>query len=248
MDNVHRSTAVSDWLRASGFAEDVVSRFKEDEFDWDAILTLTDEELKHTYHIEDESTRQALVDAINRLTVHAVPADQKLLSREEDMVDNCQEVEGFEGLWIGPYESAEDLRSLNQKKITHILTVGVWMQPLHPNALSYKVINVYDMPDQNLLKYFEECHEFIDQGRAAGGVLVHCQAGISRSSTITISYVMSKLKKPYLDCLAIVKGSRSIVEPNSGFERQLQLYQAMSYKFDREHLGYKKMVKTPFQW
>lgn len=43
----------------------------------------------------------------------------------------------------------------------------------------------------NLLDYFEEMNNFIHEGRKSGGrVLVHCEAGMSRSATAIIGYIL----------------------------------------------------------
>ena len=59
---------------------------------------------------------------------------------------------------------------------------------------------------------------FIDRARAANSsVLVHCVAGISRSSTIVIAYLMKREKMTLKDAYAYVKSKRTIIRPNQGF-------------------------------
>jgi len=55
-----------------------------------------------------------------------------------------------------------------------------------------------------------------------GNVLVHCFAGVSRSSTIVISYLMKKLNWSYREALEHVRKQRWVVNPNPGFVRQLK--------------------------
>jgi hypothetical protein len=52
-------------------------------------------------------------------------------------------------------------------------------------------------------------------------VYVHCMAGVSRSATIVIGYLISRHKMTVDSAHAHVKGKRRCVYPNSGFRRAL---------------------------
>jgi dual specificity phosphatase 12 len=55
-------------------------------------------------------------------------------------------------------------------------------------------------------------------------VLVHCYAGVSRSSSFVIAYVMSTYKLEYDEAKEKVKKHRVCIHPGDGFVRQLQFY------------------------
>jgi protein-tyrosine phosphatase len=52
-------------------------------------------------------------------------------------------------------------------------------------------------------------------------VLVFCRAGMSRSATITIYYLMKRYNISYFDGYRFLKSKRQQIEPNSGFIEQL---------------------------
>jgi protein-tyrosine phosphatase len=52
-------------------------------------------------------------------------------------------------------------------------------------------------------------------------VLVHCAAGISRSATLVLAYLITENNMKFDDALKYVRKSRPEVEPNSGFEYRL---------------------------
>jgi len=55
---------------------------------------------------------------------------------------------------------------------------------------------------------------------------VHCFAGVSRSSSCVIAFLMRELGKSYWDALYFTRNRRSIICPNMGFAKQLQEYEA----------------------
>ena len=55
-------------------------------------------------------------------------------------------------------------------------------------------------------------------------ILVHCAAGVSRSSSFVIAYLMRDEKLPYHKAFDKVKAARKWANPNSGFRRQLIQY------------------------
>ena len=59
--------------------------------------------------------------------------------------------------------------------------------------------------------------EFIEEERKRTNVLIHCFAGISRSATILIAYLMRKNYIKYDVAKEQVKSKRDIIKPNPGF-------------------------------
>jgi protein-tyrosine phosphatase len=58
----------------------------------------------------------------------------------------------------------------------------------------YKVLNVLDSPSQDLYRYFNEVVNWMASVIKSGGtVFVHCWAGVSRSSTFVIAYLMKEM-------------------------------------------------------
>ena len=147
-----------------------------------------------------------------------IQAMNERLSREDNVP--CQ-IE--EGLFLGSIGTANNKEELKNFNVTHILTVANSLPPKYPNESVYKVLNVADTKFTDLQQHFDECFNYIEQAKRAGGsVLVHCFAGMSRSATIVLSYLMKKHGLRVSQALAHVKSKRPQAAPNAGFILQLQ--------------------------
>ena len=80
-------------------------------------------------------------------------------------------------------------------------------------------------PDENISEHFERVNDFILRNITAGkNVLIHCRAGISRSATLVIAYLMARFDMPLRFAFAYVRARRPQIRPNFGFVAQLQAY------------------------
>ncbi|CAK9018027.1 unnamed protein product [Durusdinium trenchii] len=91
-----------------------------------------------------------------------------------------------------------------------------------PQNFDVRIIGAEDSSDCNLSLHFQEIADFIEAGRAKGGVVVHCAAGISRASTSCMAYMMMKEHWSLDAAFRKVHAVRNIVHPNDGFWRQLR--------------------------
>lgn len=66
----------------------------------------------------------------------------------------------------------------------------------------------------------------VDEAREQGsGVLVHCHAGVSRSATVTVAYIMKRQGLCLGDAYKFVKDLRPVISPNLNFMGQLLKYE-----------------------
>ena len=101
-------------------------------------------------------------------------------------------------------------------------------------------IHIYDIDSSPIHKYFDDTYIFIKKNLDKGNtVWVHCYAGISRSPTIVIAYIMREFRMIYEEAFELVKKYRPIIKPNDGFVQQLKTFQLILEKnriggFDEE--------------
>ncbi|XP_076061354.1 dual specificity protein phosphatase 10-like [Oratosquilla oratoria] len=139
-------------------------------------------------------------------------------------------------LYLGNARDAQDLCKLQALGITRVLNVTSHVPGFHENSgLCYKTLPAMDSGHQNLRQYFDEAIRFIDDARSAShNVLVHCQAGVSRSPTIVIAYLMQHTHMYMVDAYKWVKARRPIISPNLNFMGQLVEFESSLKASKRE--------------
>ncbi|XP_056294078.1 dual specificity protein phosphatase 7 [Pseudoliparis swirei] len=127
-------------------------------------------------------------------------------------------------LYLGCAKDSTNLDVLSKYNIKYILNVTPNLPNMfeHEGDFKYKQIPISDHWSQNLSQFFPEAISFIDEARSKKcGILVHCLAGISRSVTVTVAYLMQKLNLSLNDAYDFVKRKKSNISPNFNFMGQL---------------------------
>lgn len=127
-------------------------------------------------------------------------------------------------------------------QITHIVSVYEDAKPLN-EKYKFLCINALDIEIEDLSPHFSNVNDFVHDGRrkgiqyllvfpviyilyvfCSGAVLIHCVAGISRSVTFTIAYIMTVTGLSYLQAFTVVQSRRPMANPNDGFKKQLEIF------------------------
>lgn len=78
-----------------------------------------------------------------------------------------------------------------------------------------------------------------------GRVLVHCQAGISRSATICLAYLISRHRLRLDEAYEYVKKRRSVISPNFNFMGQLLTWETETQLTERATSSAELLINTP---
>ncbi|XP_050735356.1 dual specificity protein phosphatase 19-like [Eriocheir sinensis] len=129
---------------------------------------------------------------------------------------------------LGSQDVAHDLDILTNNKVTHILNVATGVINLFEGWFTYKTKEAFDTPTFRILDILEECCDYIQAAVVSGGcVLVHCNAGVSRSASVVMAYLMRNYGMSFDEAFRFVKSKRSFVRPNEGFMKQLKEYEQL---------------------
>ncbi|XP_072569012.1 dual specificity protein phosphatase 22-B isoform X2 [Paramormyrops kingsleyae] len=86
-------------------------------------------------------------------------------------------------------------------------------------------------------QHFKDSIAFIHESRLKReGCLVHCLAGVSRSVTLVVAYIMTVTDLGWQEALAAVRAVRSSANPNLGFQRQLADFESTQAAHYRQWL------------
>lgn len=146
-------------------------------------------------------------------------------------------------LFLGNAATSEDSEALSRHSIEYILNVTADLPNVFEDSgsIKYMQIPIADHWKENLASFFPKAIEFIDEARSnEKGVLVHCLAGVSRSVTVTVAYLMYKLSLNLNDAFNMVRARKSNIAPNFHFMQQL-------YNFECELTRSPKAAPSPTQ-
>ena len=133
----------------------------------------------------------------------------------------------IENLWLGNFGHGIYGPSISKYKFDFIVNLGAHE---HENSVENITINLSDYPDVKIKDYFDTTtsviHEQLEKNK---NVYVHCHAGVSRSTTMIIAYLMKYKNMSLESALMLCRKKRPMVNPNSGFMEQLRDYEQELY-------------------
>lgn len=132
--------------------------------------------------------------------------------------------EVYPGLYLGNAAFASDVHLLTGLGITHIVNCAKEVPDYFKGDFNFEYLHLMldDVPNENITRFFELSRKFIKESLDNNKiVLVHCWAGVSRSVTVVIYYLVKSLGISVKDALEMVRKCRPVANPNPGFIKQL---------------------------
>ncbi|RVX75730.1 hypothetical protein B0A52_00086 [Exophiala mesophila] len=167
------------------------------------------------------------------------------------------------GIYVSNINTARAVLSPNypapgRPKIRYVLSLlnEKSQQPLIPAGQEENFvlhfIPLRDDETANLLAVLDEAIDFIVAGlkKKDGGILIHCNRGVSRSAAVAVAISMDEMNIDYPTAMRYVRGKRPRANPNPGFVRQLELWHRLGRnirtddgKLKDEYLKFKAEAK-----
>ena len=144
-----------------------------------------------------------------------------------DLIEVIQEFENK--IYLGNWEAARNIKYLNTNNIRFVLSaIPAYIASFNEfkkEEIVQKVIDSNDIPHFDMYSRLHEAADFIHESVKVGSVLVHCAAGISRSTTCLIAYYIKYRSMTFEEALAFIRKNRPIACPNTGFQKQLKRFE-----------------------
>jgi protein-tyrosine phosphatase len=181
---------------------------------------------------------------------------------ESNIVEDTGPVQIDKGLYIGSLTHAQSKRVLEHLGATHILTCikgmeswlnGVTVEEADSHSkIVHKFVEVDDLDTEDFARDFDFCANFIADAlnQENNVILVHCQAGISRSCTAILAYLIKYRGMNLDEGLAFISQRKGDVNPNEGFKRQLNRYYRKIHQqqsLGQEDLSSEELVQQRLQ-
>jgi hypothetical protein len=158
------------------------------------------------------------------------------LTRERRIVRSIKQCDYYEQpncilpgqLYLGSQYSACHLETLRKLNISAVLVCGNslprFFMDRPDSSIEYHKLPIHDSVDQPLLPYIHSAIQFLETNILFHnkGVLVHCAAGVSRSASMIIAYLMKRERWDYDTARQFVWEKRPIINPNPRFENELR--------------------------
>ena len=146
----------------------------------------------------------------------------------------------YNNIFVSDYFSASSKEILKDANIKAVLTIDTMQKD--SDLLEWQAMNdiaslfifLPDIPNANISTFFDVSYVFIKQYVSRGeNVLVHCRAGISRSVTLVMNFILRELcsrkdtgnlnsKQLVKHVLSRLRSYRPQANPNPGFITQLE--------------------------
>lgn len=151
-------------------------------------------------------------------------------------------------LYLGNEWNRRNVDGLRALGITHI--VDVTKGSFHGDGFQTLKIAIADATNAPIETYFVEAVDFIDGALQSpkNRVFVHCEMGVSRSSTMVMAYLVKGRGFTLYDAYKLCKEERPRIRPNEGFfDRLLHFEEVVHGESTAEQIKRDKLRQNPFR-
>jgi len=188
-----------------------------------------DEETTKSYQAIQNVPRRSKTIGVVRYTVPTSTGRKETVLIKVDYsipsMDMIKVEHGHPGkIFIGNFEGACSPRLCQKNNIDAIINMSIKVIKKH-SKITYYGFPINDLPGEDIVRLFNMTTNIIEGHLKAGeNVLVNCNMGVSRSTTIVLAYIIRKIGMEVDSALTLCRKFRPCCNPNYGFIEQLKRY------------------------
>lgn len=127
------------------------------------------------------------------------------------------------GLYVGSQDTVSSMLMDERRLVSDIISCRAKPFLISINVCHWMPLQILDFPAYRIIDHFEQVFDFVENAEQA--VFVHCQQGISRSTTLLTAYLMRKYQLPYSVAYTYLQKKHAKTLDCPIFENQLLEYQ-----------------------
>jgi len=189
-------------------------------------------QMKNEDKVPAKATRRTRSIGLVRYTVPSSDGKKKTVTIKVDLsipsMDKIKIEHGHNGdIFIGNFHGACSYELCKKNNIAAIMNLSTKTLRKDPE-ITYYAFPIGDLPSEDILSLFNMTFNIIEGHLQSGqNVLVNCNMGVSRSTTIVLAYIMKKTRMELNSALALCRSFRTCCNPNPGFIKQLTRHQEL---------------------
>jgi len=138
-----------------------------------------------------------------------------LLEKDNDKIHYI-----IDNIYLG--DSSHEEKELLELGISYVFNISPHNYREYQQIIEFQ-LPIHDSLSQDITTVFPEIlHEVKSILDAGKKIYVHCYAGVSRSSSLVILYIMIFYRKKFDEAFKYVRERRMCIQPNSSFVKQLK--------------------------
>jgi len=182
--------------------------------------------------LEEQAEKNSAVKARQAAGKAAAP---KVAEQDLNKASMVYTSKGIGSIFIGKKANAYDADHLKELGITRVLNCAKEIEIpdfYKKKRIGWHKLEMEDKSSFAIDEFFDEGVEYIRKcvEDEKLKVLVHCQEGRSRSTSMVVAYLIRYQNLHVDSALATISARRSLVQPNSGFLEKLRAYEKVWFK------------------
>ena len=164
------------------------------------------------------------IKALPAIRMEKIPKIHSLLNHVTSL--GMEPTEIIPGIFLGNAYNASNNSTLQYYKITTIMNVSKEIPNSFDGKYNYYRVPIHDDSEHHITDFIQDILDFLNSITIdnENAILIHCYMGSSRSASVVLLYLITKLKYDFDTALKLIKTKRPIVNINNNFLEDIRQF------------------------